>query len=66
MKQERCILQQITASALAPTDADAITVISPEDTLAIDKIWEMDGTAGIDSRPEIVRQDDERIERGGA
>ena len=36
---------------------------APDDDIAVAGISAIDGTSGIESRPEFVRQDDERISR---
>ena len=53
-----------TASAttdLMQTDLDAIAIIAPDDDGALDDIWQYDGTGGVETRPDFVKQDDERI-----
>lgn len=40
--------------------------IPPQDSSALDDIWQYDGTGGHDTRPEFVQADDERIRQGRA
>lgn len=47
-------------------DDYAAMIPTPPDGGPLDNIWDYDGTGGLDNRPAMVREDDERIARGEA